>query len=152
MVEQEETPKIMTKPLPTILDEMEENIKAAMDAATRAEAAAADAEKHSEESKTYADRARDEAQEAVAREFNYIKPQIERAQSAADNALKLGGDAASAVNQALGHIEKLYELIKETREWVKDLGMSIVNGFNGCGKYVVKKCSKFLEFKDETKD
>ena len=143
MTNKKPSAKVMDTPLPTILDEMQEY-------AERAEAAAADAEKHSEESKTYADRARDEAQEAVAREFNYIKPQIERAQSAADNALGIGQDAAADAIKALEHITRLYELIKETKEMVVDLGMSIVNGLNGCGKYVVKKCSKFLEFKDET--
>ena len=36
----EEAPKILTKPLPQILDEMDQNIRVAAEAATRAEEAA----------------------------------------------------------------------------------------------------------------
>ena len=92
MVDEIETKKIMTKPLPQILDEIEDSIKLADAAAKNAREAAEEARKAGEKAASEAARV---AAEAIA-----------RVEQIANNALQLAELLNSAVMDAVVAVEK----------------------------------------------
>ena len=90
--ESPEPPKILTKPLPQILDEIEDSIKLADEAAKNAREAAEEARKAGEKAAREASRA---ANEAIAK--------VERI---TENAMQLAELIKSAIMEAAGILEK----------------------------------------------
>jgi len=87
-----ETKKIMTKPLPQILDELEDNIKLAT-------AAAKDARKSADEARRAGEKAASDATKAAAQAIADIK-------QTADNAMQLAKLLNLAIKEAVVAIEK----------------------------------------------
>jgi len=87
-----ETKKIMTKPLPQILDELEDNIKLA-------DAAAKDARKSADEARRAGEKAASDATKAAAQAIADIK-------QTADNAMQLAELLNLAIKEAVVAIEK----------------------------------------------
>ena len=88
----EEAPKILTKPLPQILDEIEESIKLADEAVKNARGAAEEARKAGEKAATEAARAAADA--------------IIKVEQTSENAMKLAELVKSAVMEAASVLEK----------------------------------------------
>jgi len=88
----EEAPKILTKPLPQILDEIEDSIKLADEAAKNAREAAEEARKAGEKAAREAARVANEA--------------IAKVEQTAKNAAQLAELIKSAVTEAAGALEK----------------------------------------------
>jgi membrane protein involved in colicin uptake len=91
----EEAPKIMQKPLPQILDEMDENIRAAAEAARRAEEAA---------------RAAKESAKAATKASTEAEKRAEEARLAGE---KTATEAARVAAEAISQVEKT---VKEALE------------------------------------
>ena len=120
----EDEPKILTKPLPEILEEMEKNIKAATEAATKAEQAAHDARIAEESATEAATQATSRAEEATlaAREAAEVakrtseeaaKEASRKAEQAAKEARKAEETAITGDEFPLGDV--VFRMSHETR-------------------------------------
>ena len=105
MVGEKATSKIMTKPLPLILDEIEDSIGAANEAAKDARQAAEEARKAGEKAAGEAARVAAEA--------------IGRVEQIAKNALQLAELVNSAVKEASATAQKILTPMKESTTEVK---------------------------------
>jgi hypothetical protein len=142
--------EIMTKPLPDIIDELRALI-------TRAEAAALDAEGHSQDAKAAAAQAGKEAGEAVKKQIGYLEPRVTEAQDTAGKAYGLAKEAKAigegntgAINNNSQAILDLSDAVKKLRKDLNDLGLAVVNGLKDYGRFIMSRVT-FLQYDDNEK-
>ena len=129
----EQKPKIMVKPLPTILDELEDYIRQVAEGARRAEKAAGEAEAHAEEAKLAGER----AAEAAAREMGELLKGIGRkamealgtAELARAKAEEAGREAAKlaqvTADKAMGKFKELQQEHDKLKKEVLQLALAV---------------------------
>jgi molecular chaperone GrpE (heat shock protein) len=140
-------PKIMTEPLPQILDELDAAIQAAKEAKAESDRLAL----------KYAQDVGDAAAAAIKAEIDKLLPRITDAQATAGKALQVANDAKKAADLNSGSIkglartiEDLSGLLGKTRKQLYRFAGAVVNTHHLSSHHIATECSDMVTLECDT--